>query len=80
MSKHKSNKAASTRKPADTTAGLRKALNARSKPELVNVLLELAQTDRGILRQLTTRFGVAPGTNRIGSRDPSSDRPRNRLR
>jgi uncharacterized Zn finger protein len=59
MSKHKSKKAASPRKPADTTAGLRKALNARSKADLVSVLLELAQDDRGILRQLTARFDVA---------------------
>jgi hypothetical protein len=59
MSKHKSKKAASPRKPADTTAGLRKALNARSKPELVNALLELAQADRGVLRQLAARFDVA---------------------
>jgi hypothetical protein len=58
MSKQKSKKAASPRKPADTTAGLRKALNARSKPELVNALLELAQADRGVLRQLTARFDV----------------------
>jgi hypothetical protein len=59
MSKHKAKKAAFPRKPADTTAGLRKALNARSKPELVNALLELAQADRGVLRQLTARFDVA---------------------
>jgi hypothetical protein len=59
MSKHKSKKAASPKKPAGAAAGLRKALNARSKPELVNVLLELAQEDRGILRQLTARFDVA---------------------
>ena len=59
MSKHKSKKAVSPRKPVDTTAGLRKALNARSKPELVNALLELAQEDRGVLRQLTARFDVA---------------------
>ncbi len=59
MSKHKSKKAASPRKAADTTAGLRKALNARSKADLVNVLLELAQDDRGVLRQLTAQFDVA---------------------
>jgi hypothetical protein len=59
MSKHKSKKAASPRKPADTTAGLRKALNARSKADLVSVLLELAQDDRGVLRQLAARFDVA---------------------
>jgi hypothetical protein len=59
MSKHKSKKAPSSRKPADTTTGLRKALNARSKADLVSVLLELAQDDRGVLRQLTARFDVA---------------------
>ena len=59
MSKHKPKKAASPKKPEDTTAGLRKALSARSKPELVNALLELAQADRGFLRQLTARFDVA---------------------
>jgi hypothetical protein len=59
MSKHKLKKVSSLRKPADTTAGLRKALNARSKADLVSVLLELAQADRGVLRQLTARFDVA---------------------
>jgi hypothetical protein len=59
MSKHKPKKAPSSRKPADTTTGLRKALNARSKADLVSVLLELAQDDRGVLRQLTARFDVA---------------------
>jgi uncharacterized Zn finger protein len=59
MSRHKSKKAASPKKPADTTAGLRKALNARSKADLVSVLLELAQADRGVLRKLTARFDVA---------------------
>ena len=59
MSKHKSKQAISPKKSADNTAGLRKALNARSKAELVDVLLELAQADRGVLRQLTARFDVA---------------------
>ena len=31
----------------------------RSKAELVDVLLELAQADRAVLRQLTARFEVA---------------------
>jgi hypothetical protein len=31
----------------------------RSKAELVDVLLELAQADRAVLRQLTARFAVA---------------------
>jgi hypothetical protein len=59
MSKRKLKKASSPRKPADTTAGLRQALNARSKADLVSVLLELAREDRGVLRQLTARFDVA---------------------
>jgi hypothetical protein len=59
MSKHKLKKASSPRKPVDTIAGLRKALNARSKADLVSVLLELAQADRGVLRKLTARFDVA---------------------
>lgn len=59
MSNRKPKQTASAKKPVDTTAGLRKALNARSKPELVSALLELAQADRGVLRQLTARFDVA---------------------
>jgi len=59
MSKRKSKKAASTGKRTDATAELRKALTSRRKAELVSALLELAQADRGVLRQLTARFDVA---------------------
>jgi hypothetical protein len=38
---------------------LRRALVRRRKAELVDVLLELAQADRAVLRQLTARFDVA---------------------
>lgn len=65
MAKRKPKKVTSTRKPADTTAGLRKALNAQSKPGLVSVLLELAQVDRKILRQLTARFDVTPAPTEL---------------
>ena len=41
------------------TAELRHALTRRKKAKLVDILMELAQGDRGILRQLTTRFDVA---------------------
>ena len=58
MSKRKAKKAIPTAKRTPATAGLRAALNRRSKAELVSVLLELAQANRGILRQLTARFGV----------------------
>ncbi|HVA49940.1 MAG TPA: hypothetical protein VNH11_26475 [Pirellulales bacterium] len=50
------------RKHSDPAAELRKALVRRSKAELVEVLLELAQADRGVLRQLTARFDV-PATS-----------------
>jgi len=38
---------------------LRRALSKRKKSELLDVLIELAQADRGVLRQLTARFDVA---------------------
>ena len=41
------------------TSALRQALSRRKKAELVEVLIELAEADRGILRQLTARFDVA---------------------
>jgi uncharacterized Zn finger protein len=41
------------------TAELRQALTRRKKAELVDVLVELAQADRGVLRQITARFDVA---------------------
>lgn len=40
-------------------AELRGALTRRKKAELVDLLLELAQGDKRILRQLTSRFDVA---------------------
>ena len=59
MSKRNSKKAAPIGKRGDTAAELRKALTRQTKAELVNALLELAQEDRGVLRQLTARFEVA---------------------
>jgi uncharacterized Zn finger protein len=44
--------------PAPTSA-LRQALTRRKKADLVEVLIELAEADRGLLRQLTARFDVA---------------------
>lgn len=40
-------------------SALRQCLARRKKVELVDALVELAETDRGILRQLTARFDVA---------------------
>jgi hypothetical protein len=56
VSKRKQKKAA----PAGNRAAekLRKALSAQRKTELVDVLLELAEADRGVLRQLTARFDL----------------------
>jgi hypothetical protein len=51
-------KVAPARQRPESTAELRKALSKREKTDLVEVLLELAQADRGVLRQLTARFDV----------------------
>ncbi len=59
MSRHKPKKRAPTRKQEESAAPLRQALARRRKAELVDVLVELAQADRGVLRQLTARFDVA---------------------
>src|SRR5262245_14390385 len=55
----KPKRAVPSRKPPKPTAALRQALARRKKAELVEVLVELAEADRGILRQLTARFDVA---------------------
>jgi hypothetical protein len=44
---------------------LRKAISRRPKEELVDVLLALAETDRGILRQLTAQFAVAAAPDEL---------------
>lgn len=45
--------------PPGPPAALRRSLARRKKAELVDVLMELAEADRGVLRQLTARFDVA---------------------
>lgn len=65
MPKRKPKKAVSASKPGESTAALRQALARRKKAELVEVLLELAQADRGILRQLTARFDVAAAPDEL---------------
>jgi hypothetical protein len=52
-------KPAPAREQPAPAAELRRALARRKKSELVDVLIELAQSDRGVLRQLTARFDVA---------------------
>src|SRR5271169_4673637 len=75
MSKRKSKKAVPAKKQPGPTAELRQALTRRKKAELVNVLLELAQADRAILRQLTARFEVAAAPDELiaGTRQAIAD-------
>ena len=57
MSKPK--KPVPARKQPGSSTELRRTLTKTKKSELVDVLIELAQADRGVLRQLITRFDVA---------------------
>jgi hypothetical protein len=65
MPKRKPKKPTPARKRAESTAELRQALTRRQKTELVDVLLELAQADRGLLRQLSARFDVAAAPDKL---------------
>src|SRR5437763_3898533 len=65
MSHRKPKKAAPASKRPESMAPLRRALSRRRKAELVEVLLELAQADRGVLRQLTARFDVAAAPDEL---------------
>jgi hypothetical protein len=55
----KASKAVPSRKQPAPASALRQALTRRKKGDLVDVLVELAKADRGLLRQLTARFDVA---------------------
>ena len=61
----KPSRAVPSRKPAGSSAELRAALTGRKKAELVDVLMELAEADRGFLRQLTARFDVATAPDEL---------------
>jgi uncharacterized Zn finger protein len=65
MPQRKPKKRASASQPAASMAELRRALARRKKAELVEVLLELAQEDRGVLRQLIARFDVAAAADEL---------------
>src|SRR6516225_4325627 len=75
MSKRKAKKPPPTRQASESAAQLREALARRKKAELVDVLLELAQADRGVLRQLTARFNVvaAPAELVVATRQAIAD-------
>jgi len=65
MSQRKPKRAAPASKRPESMAPLRRALSRRRKAELVDTLLELAQADRGVLRQLTARFDVAAAPDEL---------------
>jgi hypothetical protein len=65
MSKRKPKTAAPRGKRTHPTGDLRQALAQRNKADLVDVLLELAQADRGIFRQLSARFDVVSAPNEL---------------
>jgi hypothetical protein len=65
MSKNKPKNVAPTRKRPESMAPLRRALSRRKKSELVDTLLDMAQADRGVLRQLTARFDVAAAPDEL---------------
>ena len=58
MPKRQPRRAVPARTQPVPVAALRQALGRRKKAELVDVLVELAEGDRAILRQLTARFDV----------------------
>ena len=63
--KAKPRKAVPPRKQSAPTAELRRELTRRKKAELVDVLVELAEADRGLFRQLTARFDVATAPDEL---------------
>ncbi len=65
MAKGKRKKPAPASKRPESMTELRQALNKRKKAELVAALVDLAQEDRGVLRQLTTRFDVAVAADEL---------------
>jgi hypothetical protein len=67
MSQRKPKKAAPAGKRPESMAPLRRALSRRKKEELVDTLLELAQADRAVLRQLTSRFDVAAAPDELAA-------------
>ena len=65
MPSRKPKKPTPARKQPESTAELRQALSKRTKAELVDTLLELAEADRRVLRQLVARFDVAAAADEL---------------
>lgn len=58
MAKVRARKSVPTATQSTTTADLRQALAKQKKADLIDALLELAEGNGGVLRQLTARFEV----------------------
>src|SRR5215510_4301158 len=67
MPRRQPSKAVSDPKRPESSAALRQALGRRKKAELVEVLLELAEADRGVLRQLLARFEVSAAADELSA-------------
>ena len=65
MPSRKPKKPTPARKQTESTAELRQALCKRTKAELVDALLELAEADRRVLRQLASRFDVGAAADKL---------------
>jgi hypothetical protein len=65
MSPRKPKKAAPVSRRPESMAPLRRALLRQKKAELVDTLLELAQADRRVLRQLTARLDAAAAPDEL---------------
>jgi hypothetical protein len=65
MPQRKPKKPPPARKQPESTAELRQVLSKRTKAELVDALLELAQADRRVRRQLVARFDVAAAADEL---------------
>lgn len=67
MPRRKPKKAVSKSKQPDAAMKLREALSRRTKAELIDALLELARSDRGVLRQLAIRFEAPAASDELGA-------------
>ena len=65
MSRRQSRQPAPARQRPQPTDALRQALARQRKVDLVNLLLELAQANRRILRQLTARLDVTAAADEL---------------
>ena len=65
MPQRRPKKPTPAREQPESTVELRQALSKRTKAELVDALLELAQADRRVLRQLVARFDVASAVDEL---------------